>query len=501
MAKDNGLSYLDTTSPSPIASQVPSIPNLIGGVGIVGLNGQSRTLQVPGKLHFEPRLGLAYSPNAKTVVHAGGGIFWHPTATYQTNPASFGLTRKSTSIDAGPDGVTALYSLSNPFPSGLPTPYGNNPSALPGNNTGSGPLSIELGQTISGNPRAQSNAYQIAWSFDVQRSLPGGFVVTAAYVGSVGNRLLGAVQLNQLSDANLALGSAINKVVPNPFYGVITDSSSLLSKSTIQEGYLLRAYPQFLNFELLNSGWGRSTYQAGQLTLEHRLGRGLSLLLGYTYSKNMDNVGESGTSASIQDNGCHKCEWSIADLDQTNVVRVSGLYQIPVGSRTQLLNRGLASHLLGGWELGATYQYNTGQPLALTSPVLSASLNSGTPMRPTLVPGQSITQTVVNPANGQVSSFNPKAFTQTGAYAFGNAPRYLSDVRYPALTDLDMLLQKKININERMFVTLRFEALNSLNHVVFGAPDVAVTDTNFGYNAHVQANAPRIAQVSARFTF
>ncbi len=324
-ARGNELSYLDTSSPSPIASQVPSIGNLIGGVGIVGQNGESRILQVPGKLHFEPRVGLAYNPNAKTVVHAGGGIFWHPTATYQTNPASFGFTRKSTSIDAGTDGVTPLYNLSNPFPSGLPTPYGNDPSPLLGNNTGSGPLSIELGQSISGNPRAQADAYQSVWSFDIQRSLPAGFVVTAAYVGSVGNHLYGAVQLNQLTDANLALGKGLNTVVPNPFYGVITDPSSILSKSTIQQGYLLRAYPQFLNFELLNSGWGRSIYQAGQFTLEHRLGRGLSFLLGYTYSKSMDNVGESGTSASIQDNGCHKCEWSIADLDQTNVVRLSSV--------------------------------------------------------------------------------------------------------------------------------------------------------------------------------
>ena len=157
VARDNELSYLDTASPSPIAAQVPSIPNLIGGVGIVGLNGGSRVLQNPGKLHFEPRLGLAYSLDSKTVVHAGGGIFWHPTATYQTNPASFGFTRKSTSLDAAPDGVTPLYSLSNPFPSGLPTPYGNDPSPLPGNNTGSGPLSIELGQSISGNGRNQSD--------------------------------------------------------------------------------------------------------------------------------------------------------------------------------------------------------------------------------------------------------------------------------------------------------------------------------------------------------
>lgn len=501
VARDNELSYLDTTSPSPIASQVPSIPNLVGGVGIVGLNGSSRTLQNPGKLHFEPRLGVAYSLNSKTVVHAGAGIFWHPTATYQTNPASYGFTRKSTSIDAGTDGVTPLYNLSNPFPSGLPAPYGNDPSPLPGNNTGSGPLSIELGQTISGNPRQQSDPRQETWSVDIQRSLPGGFVVTAGYVGSVGIDLLGAVQLNQLTSADLALGSGLNKVVPNPFYGVITDSSSLLSKSTIQEGYLLRAYPQFLSFELLNSGWGRSDYQAGQLTLEHRLGRGLSFLLGYTRSKNEDNVGELGTSASIQNNGCLSCEWSIADLDQTNVLRISALYQLPFGPQMQYLNHGVLSNVLGGWELGSTYQYNTGQPLSLTSPVQTASLNSGSPMRPTLVPGQSITQTVVNPTTGEVSSFNPKAFTETGTYAFGNAPRYLSNVRYPAFSDLDVVLQKKIRFNERMFITLRFEALNALNSVVFGAPDVGVTDTNFGYNPHVQSNNPRIAQLSGRFTF
>ena len=167
----------------------------------------------------------------------------------------------------------------------------------------------------------------------------------------------------------------------------------------------------------------------------------------------------------------------------------------------QLHNHGVLSQVLGGWELGATYQYNTGQPLALTSPIQPASLSTTSVMRPTLVPGESITQTVVNPTTGEVSSFNPKAFTETGTYAFGNAPRYLSSVRYPPLTNLDAALQKKIFIKERMFFTLRFEALNALNKVVFGGPDVGVTDTNFGYNPHTQSNNPRIAQVSGRFTF
>ena len=196
VASLNELSYLDTTDPSPIASQVPSMPHLVGGVGIPGETSSGRNLQVPGTLHFEPRLGIAYSLNSETVFHGGVGIFYHPTATWGTNPASFGFTRKSTSIDAGADGFSPLYNLSNPFPNGLPAIYGNNPSPQAGNNTGSGPLSIELGQSVSGNPHQQADAYQEVWSVDVQRSLPAHFVVTATYTGSVGVHLYGALQLN-----------------------------------------------------------------------------------------------------------------------------------------------------------------------------------------------------------------------------------------------------------------------------------------------------------------
>lgn len=518
VANGNELSYLDTTDASAIASQVPAnsyFSNLMGGVGIVGLNGQSRVLQIPGKMHFDPRLGIAYSLNSRTVIHAGAGIFHHPTATYQTNPASYGFTRKTTSIDAAANGFSPLLNLSNPFPSGLPAPYGNNPTAQSGNNTGNGPLSIELGQSISGNLRQQSLAYQEIWSLDVQRLLPGNFVVTAAYAGSVGIHLYGAIQMNQFSDAALATGSALTTVVSNPFYGIITDSSSPLSKSTVEQGLLERPYPQFLNFESLNTGWGHSNYQAGQLSIEHRMSQGLSMLLAYTRSKMIDNVGESGTTASIQDNGCLACEKSIADLDQTNVVRLSTVYELPFGPQKMFLNKGFASYLGGGWSLGGTYQFSTGQPLQLTAPIqggLASNLYGMNVLRPSLVPGQSITNTANLPAvNGVLPSFNYNAFMEPGQtahgvgtadpYIFGNAPRYLSAVRYPNYWDTDLFFAKTTRITERMSATFRMEALNALNTVVFGAPDLGVSDTNFGYNPETQSNNPREVQISGRFTF
>jgi hypothetical protein len=158
---------------------------------------------------------------------------------------------------------------------------------------------------------------------------------------------------------------------------------------------------------------------------------------------------------------------------------------------------------------------------------LGAGVLGSNVMRPDVVPGQSPTNTAGLPANssGIRPSFNYNAFMQPGQachgltstsvcagnpsatagsaneFLFGNAPRYLSDVRLPAYWDLDALLSKKTRITESMSATFRIEALNALNHPVFGAPDLGVTDTNFGYNTHTQANTPRYVQISGRFTF
>ena len=43
----NQLNYLNLSSLSPIAGQVPGFPNLVGGVGTPGLDGASRQLQLP----------------------------------------------------------------------------------------------------------------------------------------------------------------------------------------------------------------------------------------------------------------------------------------------------------------------------------------------------------------------------------------------------------------------------------------------------------------------
>ncbi len=497
--KNNLLNYIDTEAPSPIAAQVPSIPNLTGGVGIPGLNGTSREVQVPGKRHFDPRLGLAYRLDDKTIIRTGFGIFHHPAAAWQQYPNADGGIRVSTSVDAQSNGVVPLsgYQLSNPFPSGLPTPYGN-----------AAGLGIDLGQSVAGPPRQQAIPYQIQYSFDIQRSLPGNFVVTAAYVGNEGNHLMVPLQLNQIPDADLAMGSSLTATVKNPFFGVITDPSSTLSTSTTTANQLLRPHPQFLNFEVINSGMGHSTYNAAQLTVEHRMKQGLAVIFAYTFSKAIDNVGEmtsvAGTYTGFQDVYCPRCDKSRSDQDETHVIRWSTSYELPFGTHKPFLNHGVAAPILGGWSVSTIYSFDSGRPLAVSATNNSHSFSGGG-YRPN-VTGISAKLSGGSPDGSHIAAgakyFNSAAFTQPANFTFGNASRYLPNINNPYNWNLDATIEKNQHIGERYVLTFRGEAFNALNNVIFSGPTTSVSSAAFGTILTLsQNNTPRNIQVSCRFTF
>lgn len=499
--ENNLLNYIDTTSTSPINGQVaslagePALPTLIGGVGIPGLNGTSRHLQQAESLHFEPRLGASYEVNAKTIVHSGFGIFYHPAAAWQQYPNADGGIRTSTSIDSQSNGLQTLpgYSLSNPFPSGLPAPYGN-----------SAGLGIDLGQSIAGPGRQQNIPYQLNYSLDIQRSLPANFVVTAAYAGNEGVHLMAPLYLNQIPDSALALGATLRTTVINPFYGVITDPTSTISTKTVTYEQLLRPFPQFTGVEQLNSGVGHSTYNAGQLTVEHREKDGLSVIFAYTFSKALDNVGEmtsvAGTYAGFQNVHCPSCDKSRSDQNETHVVRWSTRYELPFGANKPFLNRGFISPIVGGWALSGIYSLDTGRPLTVSATNYSYSFSGGgyrpnTTGVPDKTPGGSQMR-----LNGQY--FNPAAFIQPANYTFGNASRHLADIDSPLAWNFDAMVEKNTHLTEHYVLTFRAEAFNALNNVLFAGPTTSVSSATFGQMATMsQSNTPRNVQVSARFTF
>jgi hypothetical protein len=330
-------------------------------------------------------------------------------------------------------------------------------------------------------------------------------VVTAAYVGNSGVHLYVPIQYNQVPDSDLAtLGSKLLTVVANPFYGVITDPSSTLSVATVQALQLLRPYPEFLNVKALNVGAGHSSYEAGQLTVERRLAQGLAVTFGYAYSKAEDNVGEqtsvAGTMNTPQDSSCFSCDKALSDQNQKNTLRWSTRYELPFGPGKPMLNSGFASRALGGWAIGGFYTFDSGRPVAVSSPNNTNSGGGGSGERPDATGISAALRGGPNiSANGLY--FNPAAFTQTPTFAFGNVSRYLGDVNNPSSWNWDMLAEKNTQIRERFHLTFRAELFNALNHVVFSGPTTSITSSTFGHIVLSQTNTPRQIQFSLRLAF
>jgi hypothetical protein len=55
-------------------------------------------------------------------------------------------------------------------------------------------------------------------------------------------------------------------------------------------------------------------------------------------------------------------------------------------------------------------------------------------------------------------------------------------------------------VHEGMQLELRLEAENALNHPVFGTPDTAVDDPNFGVIGYT-SNTPRQVQLGVKISF
>ncbi len=488
---NNEYVFLDLNSPSPLRQKVPGYPNLAGGVGFVGVNGTGRRTQLTDKNNFDPRIGLAWQLDTNTVIRSGFGIFHHPLVP-NTDLAQ-GFNRTTTSLVAGADTVTPLFNLSNPFPDGLLQPTGNTLG-----------LNTLLGQGISGPLRQQRLPYQSQWSIDIQRQLPWSLLIEAGYAGNSAVALPSGVNYDQLPDALLSQGTALVQTVPNPFFGYITDSTSALSRSTVQLGQLLRPFPQFTGMSASQAPVGHSNYHALQLKVERRFSQGLSVLFAYTHSKTIDNTSEFGgflgPAPGFQNNNCFSCDRSLSYQHIPDVARVSYRYELPLGVGKSFVNHGVMARIVGGWALAGFISADNGTPVSVTSPNDSNSFGGGSGMRPNATGQKAALNTDRQYVDGALY-FNPAAFSRTPQFAFGNVSRTLPDVRNPGNVNWDALIEKRIFITERIGLDFRTELYNAPNQVIFSGPATSVTSSDFGKIRLNQANTPRQIQFGLRLSF
>lgn len=497
----NRLNWMDLTAPAPIADnpQVKAVfPNLKGLMKFA--TADDRTPYDGDWNNFQPRLGFAYALDGKTSIRGAYGVFYtvsRHTVKGEVGTA-FGFTDSSApwTLDGG---RTQYATFANPWPAGLTFPPGRNASAF---------LGMDAGTPLPGDRNPQ---YQ-QWNFSIQREVPGHGVVEVNYSASKGTHLYfgdtndGVANLNNLNPMYWSQGvDQLTSLVPNPFYGVITNpTATSYNGKTIEYDLLLRAYPAYsgIGGYRAEPNIANSNYHSLQIKYEKRFSRGLSVVAHYTFSKLISDSDEAGSdvewaaaSGSVQNLFNLRQERSVSAFNRPQRLVVSFDYQLPVGRNRALgksMNR-ILDGAIGGWELSSITSVQSGAPLQVT--LADGNMWDGATQRPNLVGDPSTSGSVFSRLNNY---FNAKAFTTPDEYVFGSAPRYLS-YRGPSLFSIDSTLMKNFQIREKKSLQVRLEAYAVTNTPQWGNPNTSFGGSTFGQITSATGN--RQLQVAAKFYY
>jgi hypothetical protein len=472
----NRMNYFDPDAPSPLAQQVPGLPNLKGGVVFVGVNGRNRYQYNWDTNNIAPRLGLAYQLNQKTVVRAGySHIFGPSNQAAQGTVGPFGFRTENLWVTTI-DGITPLNTLRNPYPNGFV------PS--PGSSQG---LLTQVGANLQAPLRETPSPWSIQYNVNVQRELPWAMFVEIAYVGtrsydlsSVGES---GLSLNQLDPQYMALGSQLNQQVPNPFFGIV--NNGVLTQPTISRGQLLRPYPQFTDIIPLYAAGAKSRYNALQITGRKRITQGLMFEGSYTFAK-AEEIGMSHQNSYDLD-----ASWALASYDINHRFVMSYLYEIPFGRGRHFLSGAspLVNAIAGGWQFNGITTLQAGTPLSITANntagIFGARTQPNNNGRDPRLSGSI--------ENRLGKYFDTSVYSQPDPFTFGNEPVFSPVLRAPGVRNFDLSLFKNFDVTTGIKAQFRVEALNAFNRVQFSGPNTSVTSSSVGVISG-QANAPRQLQ-------
>jgi hypothetical protein len=453
------------------ANPVPQLAqlNVRGGLGFLGANAPDGYLSGPA-MYYEPRFGVAYRISSHMVWRGGYGIFIAPNndSGFQSNGFSL-TTQMITSLD---NNLTPFNRLSNPFPSGVTTPAGASGGLL----TAVG-KSITAGIAPLGSVPSFKDALNQQFSTGLQFLLPSQVTLETSYVGNNVQHLAVNRNINSYPTADLALGNLLNSKVANPFYGVITDTTSSLSQSTIPLSQLLAPFPEFTGVTQSSLPLGRSHYNSLQVMANKRFSQGMTLSAAFTFSKYMTNTSYHNINDAAP-------ESVIDSADRPKNLVISGLYELPFGNGKRFLSggNGIVRRLVGGWELGWIGTYTSGQALSFSG-AERVSSSSNNP------------QTVLK-------WFDTSQFTPQAPFTVQHTSSRIADIRGPGLGMWHVTLAKDTAIRENIKIRLEAQAFNFLNTPFFGNPNTTVTSASFGQITGLYSgSASRNVQVAARVSF
>jgi hypothetical protein len=467
-----GLRYEYTSPPKEEHNRLGNFdPNL----GMVQVGKQISAPYNSDHKDFAPRFGFAWDVTGKgsTVIRGGGSLIYEYVnwQSFMAFNNSFGLPSVPTgAIISGTTtagGTITTGNLAIP-----PTPpqwdsttplYGNlSSSTISCDPNGPGPCAI------MGVDRNLTTPYIWNWTLSLQHAFTPNLSLELAYVGNRGTNLTGIRDINQETPGT-------DSQTTRPFNGKFPYLSNIF---------------QMGNFY-------RSNYNGLQATLNSRNYHGLSMVMGYTYSHVLDDVGANwdfGAGYGLpQDSTNVSKEYANSDFNIGQRFTLSLTYAIPG-------KKGFGQ-MLEGWEINSIATLQSSQPwgpIDLTTDLtglggLPVSPPQGTPQRwdftghpsdfkagPTPLPFFPGTSNSTCAAHATTPGLMA-ALGTWGCYAKGGsmmtppAPGTFGTMGRNLFPDsgfrnLDFAVAKNWHFGERLRAQFRAEFFNIFNHPNFANP-------------------------------
>jgi hypothetical protein len=313
--------------------------------------------------NFAPRIGFAFSPDGKTAIRGGYGVYYNPTPfiipllAWQSGPISplisiVGLDQFPTRPFIESD---VSIPVSNCSPQGV--------LAVAGSTLGQCAASDTINKKLR-NPYTQS------YSLTVQRQFGRNWLIEVAYVGSKATKLYQRVDRNPQAGYNL-VQTAVSPTCAAP------PCLNLTAAGTVAERGRLNILRGGI-FETNNGA--ASTYHALQVIGTKRLGRprnDVAITAAYTWSHMIDNASEifgpgvrlfnifaGGNFNEVEaitpfaQNYANttSAERGNSSFDRRHRLAVSFLWSLPSPSRKG------ANMLFGNWQVNGFFTLQSGQP-------------------------------------------------------------------------------------------------------------------------------------------
>jgi hypothetical protein len=465
--------------------------------------------------NFAPRIGFAWSPNTKTVIRGGYGIYYDQViGAVVSQSRNVFPTFTTVNTGGGELACANFFRFLNPITGNYsPTSCGSAnrfPLVQPGTLNTLNPqfnrlqlLTALLGEFPFENgtsfgatlpTRILEMPMSHQYSIGLEQQIFKNTFFSVAYVGTMGRNLLRFTTPN--------LGNNYISLI-DTFTLFVTDNNGNPVYSGVPRviGTTFDPFVDDLERPNRNIGpinqfetTGNSRYDALQFGLRGRLSNSFQYQLNYTYSKVKDDVSDvfdlAGAFALPQNSLTFEGEYAPANFDVRHRFTYNFVYVVPAFEG----QNNFVKAVFGNWIISGIGRFNTGQPFTVNS-IFDVNFDGNLTDR--LDNTRLITQT----NNGRQPLLLAAGDITQMLADFGNdgsVPR--NSFRAGNLLELDLSFSKSVSLSERQKLQFRVDIFNFINRANFGIPVRFLGAPGFGQATDTVTPGRRI-QIAVKYNF